>query len=231
MIPSFSRTPNPFRTCTLLFSLVLLGWSGGLLHEFARHYGSFRDMVIPYSKDGRRSEGPPPESHAVHSGLERPAERTVPPLFTVPSISLSSWLPYCGVNSPSPDHAPLSSSVETWKSELYSAKLELIANFLHTKQEENLWCGSESYEGVILKQSKGRFISCPRELMTRRTPFYEMVAQFNVRVSEVNYSSMLYCSQGPGGNDYQYPSDQAAAETQSAPLPANPCEPPIASHS
>jgi hypothetical protein len=61
-------------------------------------------------------------------------------------------------------------------------KCEVMVNWLHSKQEEKMWTGGGSGEGVVLKKSKGRYVCCPAELQQDGSDFYQAIAQLNVRV-------------------------------------------------
>ena len=67
--------------------------------------------------------------------------------------------------------------------EIAEIKCEVMANWLHTKQQELLWIGNGFDEGVVLKKSRQAFISCPRELSLIRGQLFDAVEKLNVRVS------------------------------------------------
>jgi hypothetical protein len=62
-------------------------------------------------------------------------------------------------------------------------RCEVTANWLRLRQEEKIWTTGLPGEGVVLKQAKGHYICCPRDLQHDKSKFYEMAAKLNVRVS------------------------------------------------
>lgn len=66
---------------------------------------------------------------------------------------------------------------------LVDVKAELLANWLHTKQEERVWTFGSAGEGVFMKKSRGRYSCAPDALRTDGTGLIEAVTELNVRVS------------------------------------------------
>jgi hypothetical protein len=65
---------------------------------------------------------------------------------------------------------------------LTKMKNEVIAIWIHSKQEEKIWTTGQPGEGVVIRQAKGRYICCPTELQYDESNFCQMVAQLNVCV-------------------------------------------------
>lgn len=63
-------------------------------------------------------------------------------------------------------------------------KCEILANWLHTKQEEKCWCQGMPGEGVFVKKSKGNYACVPATLANDETNLYAQIVEMNVRVSE-----------------------------------------------
>lgn len=61
-------------------------------------------------------------------------------------------------------------------------KCDVMAQWLHSKQEEKIWTSGEPGEGVLVKKSKGSYAFSPAELPEDGTGLYEAVAALNVRV-------------------------------------------------
>lgn len=63
-------------------------------------------------------------------------------------------------------------------------KCEVMAQWLHSKQEEKVWTSGEPGEGVLVKKQKGSYAYCPSELIEDGNGLYEAVAALNIRVSQ-----------------------------------------------
>ncbi|MCJ1309766.1 hypothetical protein MMC25_003427 [Agyrium rufum] len=74
---------------------------------------------------------------------------------------------------------------------LAAVKAEMMVQYLHRKQEEQMWLDGYSEEGVILKQSRQVFISHPYELSARRDGLYDAVAKLNVKVAMTLNTNMI----------------------------------------
>lgn len=64
-------------------------------------------------------------------------------------------------------------------------KLDMVANFIHTKQEEKLWTTGAPGEGVLLKMARGTYVTCPLTLDEDGSMTYEAINQLNVKVRVV----------------------------------------------
>jgi hypothetical protein len=62
-------------------------------------------------------------------------------------------------------------------------KCDVMAQWLHSKQEEKIWTSGEAGEGVLVKKSKGTYAYSPAELLNDGTGLYDAVSKLNVRVS------------------------------------------------
>lgn len=78
-------------------------------------------------------------------------------------------------------------------------KCDVMAQWLHSKQEEKIWTSGEIGEGVLVKKAKGSYSYSPAELAHDGSGLYEAVSQLNVRVcqhlncSPTKYSSRTVC--------------------------------------
>ena len=59
----------------------------------------------------------------------------------------------------------------------------MTANFIHGKQEERLWTSGDKGEGVLLKKTRGTYITCPETLARDGSHIHEAVRSLNVQVS------------------------------------------------
>jgi hypothetical protein len=64
-------------------------------------------------------------------------------------------------------------------------KCEVMAQWLHSKQEEKIWTSGEPGEGVLVKKSKGNYAFSPPDLQEDGTGLYEAVLALNVRVRQL----------------------------------------------
>ncbi|KAL6705005.1 hypothetical protein ACN47E_007408 [Coniothyrium glycines] len=60
-------------------------------------------------------------------------------------------------------------------------KCDILANWLHTKQEEKCWSMNNPGEGIMVKKSKGNYACVPQELMNDGTRLYPSIVEMNVR--------------------------------------------------
>lgn len=71
--------------------------------------------------------------------------------------------------------------------EITDIKCEVMVQWLHARQEEQLWTTGEEDEGVVLKKRQGEYSCAPAELRYGTSAegmgFLEAVAALNVRVS------------------------------------------------
>lgn len=69
-------------------------------------------------------------------------------------------------------------------------KCEVMAQWLHSKQEEKIWTSGEPGEGVLVKKHKGSYAFSPPTLIEDGSGLYESVTQLNARVCRNVYSAM-----------------------------------------
>lgn len=62
------------------------------------------------------------------------------------------------------------------------ARLAMMANFLHVKQEEKLWTTGAQGEGVFLRRNRGSYITCPETLSHDGSLTFTAVYNLNVPV-------------------------------------------------
>ncbi|KAH6870447.1 glycosyl transferase family group 2-domain-containing protein, partial [Alternaria rosae] len=85
-------------------------------------------------------------------------------------------------------------------------KAEILANWLHTKQEERVWTFGAAGEGCFMKKSKGSYSCIPNALQTDGTGLYEAVTELNVRYVQIqsglrlqvipDFEALPYCQRG-----------------------------------
>jgi hypothetical protein len=61
-------------------------------------------------------------------------------------------------------------------------KCEVMAEWLHSKQEEKIWTSGEPGEGVLVKKEKGSYAYSPSHLIEDGSGLYQAVTQLNARV-------------------------------------------------
>lgn len=72
---------------------------------------------------------------------------------------------------------------------LQDIKCDILANWLHTKQEERIWTGDAAGEGVFVKKSKGNYACAPRDVVLDGSNLHQSICQMNVRVCVVVFSN------------------------------------------
>jgi hypothetical protein len=65
---------------------------------------------------------------------------------------------------------------------LMDMKADVMANWLHHRQQEKMWTHGGWDEGVILKKARDDYASCPPELFRNRDGFYDSAKKLNVKV-------------------------------------------------
>jgi hypothetical protein len=67
--------------------------------------------------------------------------------------------------------------------EINGIKCEVMASWLHSKQEEKLWTSGGEGEGVVLKRSRGIYTCAPSGLVDEEDGLFDAVRALNVKVS------------------------------------------------
>ena len=62
-------------------------------------------------------------------------------------------------------------------------KCDVMVNWLHAQQLENMWSNGGIEEGVVLKRAKDSYTSCPAELSMIRGRLFDAVQRLNVKVA------------------------------------------------
>lgn len=133
-----------------------------------------KEIGVSRPHDGTRgSEEPSPQNPLApkpRAGDESPASFT--PMQLAPASA----------------HSGVSGSIHGSDSTVHTdaardVKAEILANWLHTKQEERVWTFGAAGEGCFMKKSKGSYSCIPNALQTDGTGLYEAVTELNVRVS------------------------------------------------
>jgi hypothetical protein len=131
-------------------------------------------------ESSRKHEGPPPENPLApktRTSDESAGSGTKPASFMPMQLGPSSA--YSSGSSGS-----INCSASTVSSDaVRDVKAEILANWLHTKQEERVWTFGEAGEGVFMKKSKGSYSCAPYALQHDGTGLYQAVTELNVRVN------------------------------------------------
>ena len=114
-------------------------------------------------------------SNASAGSRSRPASFTPLQLGGINSSSSSS------IADSDPTH---DSSASSGTDPVRDVKAEILANWLHTKQEERVWTFGGAGEGVFMKKTKGSYACAPHGVQNDGTGLYQAVTELNVRVSD-----------------------------------------------
>ena len=145
----------------------------GLTDVFGKNHGGKNEMT-----DDRAPENP-----------LAPRPRVSPSNASVGSGAPASFTPLQLGGSPSSARSVGSSESRESTSEHGSSdpvreiKAEMLANWLHTKQEERIWTFGTPGEGAFMKISKGNYACAPVEASDDGTGLYHSVTELNARVS------------------------------------------------
>lgn len=91
--------------------------------------------------------------------------------------------PYSPSSSRAPSIYPIGDFRNAASDEINEIKCDVMANWLHSQQEEMLWTNGELDEGIILKKGRGRYTCCPADLADYYDGLFTAVEALNVRVS------------------------------------------------
>ena len=72
--------------------------------------------------------------------------------------------------------------------EINDIKCEIMASWLHSKQEEKLWTSGGEGEGVVLKRSRGMYTCAPLDLGDHEDDLFDAVQALNVKVRNFTFS-------------------------------------------
>ena len=70
-------------------------------------------------------------------------------------------------------------------------KCDVMVNWLHARQLENMWSSGSIEEGVVLKKAKDLYSSCPAELSMIRGQLFDAVQHLNVKVAVYRAPSLV----------------------------------------
>ena len=65
-------------------------------------------------------------------------------------------------------------------------KCDVMVNWLHKQQMENMWTNGGVGEGVVLKKARDSYTCCPRDLEDYRGEFFDAVSRLNVKVDHLS---------------------------------------------
>ncbi|CAN9155240.1 unnamed protein product [Alternaria alternata] len=128
--------------------------------------------------DARKTERPPPENPLApktRTSNESTESGSKPASFTPMQLGPSSAHSSRSSGSINCSNSTVSSDA------VRDVKAEILANWLHTKQEERVWTFGDAGEGVFMKKSKGSYSCAPFALQSDGTGLYEAVTELNVR--------------------------------------------------
>ena len=66
--------------------------------------------------------------------------------------------------------------------DIIDMKCDVMVNYLHQQQLELMWTAGGMDEGVVLKKSRDRFVSCPPEMEHNPGELFDAIRELNVRV-------------------------------------------------
>jgi hypothetical protein len=136
-------------------------------------FGKERDASLPHSGTRAGEEPQNPLAPKPRESDDSPASFT--PMQLGPSSAHSS-----GTDS------SIADSHSTEADQIRDMKAEVLANWLHNKQEERVWTFGAAGEGVFMKKARGSYSCAPLAIRTDGTGLYEAVTELNVRVSRGN---------------------------------------------
>lgn len=141
-----------------------------------------KSYFSPSKASKRRSQQPSFEmSPSTSTTSTTPRSSPLPPSYDV--LSNFSSVYNSGRNSPHPAGDFRNGTMK----EITDIKCEMMAQWLHARQEENLWMTGDRDEGVVLKKMQGEYTCAPGELRDgaggEGMGFFEAVGSLNVRVS------------------------------------------------
>ncbi|CAN9431580.1 unnamed protein product [Alternaria alternata] len=128
--------------------------------------------------DARKNARPPPENPLApktRTSNESTESGSKPASFTPMQLGPSSAHSSHSSGSINCSNSTVSSDA------VRDVKAEILANWLHTKQEERVWTFGDAGEGVFMKKSKGSYSCAPFALQSDGTGLYEAVTELNVR--------------------------------------------------
>jgi hypothetical protein len=135
-------------------------------------------MAVQRSTFSASPSLPPKKSHSKES-----SSSTAPNTVELSSITT----PRPSLNTKS-SHMSLSAAYPTGdfrnntSGQIMDLKADVMANWLHHRQQERMWTYGSWDEGVILKKARDDYVCCPSNLLRNRNGFYDCVKKLNVKV-------------------------------------------------
>lgn len=117
----------------------------------------------------------------------RPKQSSVP--FALSTVELSTMPPRSSRSVHMSASGPLYPSGDfrnNSASQLSDIKADVMASWLHHRQQERAWTSGGGDEGVILKKARDNYVSCPSNLLEHRDGFYDSVKKLNVKVCKLH---------------------------------------------
>lgn len=166
---------------------------------------------------------PPTVSEVLKAPLSTGAGSTTPPLTPVVDTGWKDAIPVCWASSAFSENEclrPTTSAVSDRASlqptphfpndsiaDDRDLKAEIMCNYLYQQQLKKMWSNGGSEEGVILKKSRGEYMSCPSDLHLQRNGLFDAVRRLGVQVN--SYPRLLLDNADlPVCNDNQHPNDR-----------------------
>lgn len=128
---------------------------------------ALRGFIKPVSKKSSK-----------HTAATAPVElvHTPPPQSVTPTSVRSA------LASPTSSEFPKSDAHRNGvDGSLAEIKADVMVNWLHHQQLQNMWSRRLPGEGVVLKKSRNNF-SCAPDSLSMQSNFYDMIVAMNVRV-------------------------------------------------
>lgn len=142
------------------------------------HHHGKPDPELQITEQFELSDGGP-----VANAHEDAAQSVVGCPLHLDDSSVSTTLPSCSSSPTSTSGGFPEGDFENADSEyVRDIKSEVMANWLHAKQEERIWTNGQEGEGVFLKKYKGNFVCCPTELQMDSSGVYQAISLLNARV-------------------------------------------------
>ena len=75
--------------------------------------------------------------------------------------------------------------------DIMEIKCDVMVNWLHKQQMENMWTNGGVGEGVVLKKSRDSYTACPKDLEYERDALFDAVYHLNVKVENASRGFVL----------------------------------------
>jgi hypothetical protein len=121
----------------------------------------------------------------LKSYFRKPASKDVMPT-EMEEPATGSMTPWAMI-SQTPMSQESTNSQDMAMQRLNEARTELMVNHLWSQQAKLFWYCQEEDEGVVIKQSRGKYACCPPDLC-RPDGFFDAISALNVKVRDSSNS-------------------------------------------